>query len=63
MKAVEAYPTQLAKFDWGYYQKQNKKKAEFRGVQGNCEYAEAFLVEPTAQNGPFFPQKSTANLL
>lgn len=61
--AVEAYPSQLAKFPWGYYQKQNLKKTEFRGVQGNCEYAEAFLTEPTAQNGPFYPQKSSSSLL
>ena len=62
-KAIEAYPSQLAKFPWGYYQKQNLKKAEFRGVQGNCDYAEAFLIEPIAQNGPFYPRKSSTSLL
>lgn len=62
-KAIEAYPSQLAKFPWNYYQKQNIKKAEFRGVQGNCDYAEAFLIEPIAQNSPFYPQKSSTSLL
>jgi LmbE family N-acetylglucosaminyl deacetylase len=63
MQAIKAYTTQLKKFSWGYYQKINLKKAEMRGVQGRCMYAEAFLLEPIAQNGPFFPEKSTKSLL
>jgi LmbE family N-acetylglucosaminyl deacetylase len=63
MKAIEAYTTQLKKFSWGYYQKVNLKKAEMRGVQGGCMYAEAFMLEPIAHNSPFFPEKNTKSLL
>jgi LmbE family N-acetylglucosaminyl deacetylase len=62
IKAIKAYNTQLAKFSWGYYEKSNIKKAEIRGIQGVCEFAEAFLIEPTAKNSPFFPNKSTKSL-
>ncbi len=61
--AIEAYASQLAKFQWGYYQGFMKKKAELRGVQGGCRYAEAFLEEPLAENSPFYPEKSTRSLL
>ena len=63
IQAIEAYTTQLIKFPWGYYQKISLKKAEMRGVQGGCKYAEAFLLEPITQNSPFFPEKSTKSLL
>ncbi len=62
-KAIGCYASQLAKFDWDYYQGFNRKKAELRGAQGGCQYAEAFLEEPLAQNGPFFRSKSTESLL
>jgi LmbE family N-acetylglucosaminyl deacetylase len=62
-EAIDAYATQLAKFRWGYYQRFMEKKAELRGVQGDCRYAEAFLEEPLAENGPFYPMKSTRSLL
>jgi LmbE family N-acetylglucosaminyl deacetylase len=62
-EAVSCYPTQLAKFPWGYYQEYTLKKAELRGVQGNCAYAEAFLEEPIAQNSPFFTEKATRSLV
>ena len=61
--AIEAYASQLAKFQWGYYQDFMEKKAELRGVQGGCGYAEAFLVEPLAENSPFFPEKATKSLI
>ncbi len=61
--AIGAYATQLAKFRWGYYQGFNEKKAELRGVQGGCRYAEAFLEEPLAENSPFYAEKSTKSLL
>ena len=60
--AIEAYASQLAKFQGGYYQDFMKKRAELRGVQGGCGYAEAFLVEPLAENSPFFPEKATRSL-
>jgi LmbE family N-acetylglucosaminyl deacetylase len=61
--AIEAYASQLAKFQGGYYQGFMEKKAEIRGVQGGCRYAEAFLEEPLAENGPFYQEKSTKSLL
>ncbi len=61
--AVEAYETQLAKFPWGYYQNFSDKKAELRGAQANCAYAEAFIEESLAKNGPFYKAKATRNLL
>ncbi len=60
--AIEAYASQLAKFQWGYYQDFMEKKAGLRGAQGGCGYAEAFLVEPLAENSPFFPEKATRSL-
>ncbi len=61
--AIAAYETQLAKFSWGYYQRFTEKKAELRGAQSDCAYAEAFIEEPLAENGPFYEAKSTRNLL
>jgi LmbE family N-acetylglucosaminyl deacetylase len=60
--AIRAYTTQLAKFQWGFYQNFMEKKAELRGIQGNCGYAEAFLIEPIAENSPFFPEKAISTL-
>jgi LmbE family N-acetylglucosaminyl deacetylase len=61
--AVAAYDSQLAKFLWDYYQRFNDKKAELRGAQCNCQYAESFSEESLAKNGPFYELKSTRNLL
>jgi LmbE family N-acetylglucosaminyl deacetylase len=61
--AIKAYHTQLATYSWGYYEKSNIKKAEMRGVQGACEFAEAFLIESIAKNSPFFPNKSIKALV
>lgn len=63
MEAIRCYETQLAKFPWGYYEEFNAKKAELRGVQGGCQYAEAFLEEPLTRNSPFFESKATRSLL
>jgi LmbE family N-acetylglucosaminyl deacetylase len=62
-EAMGCYTTQLAKFPWGYYREFNTKKAEMRGVQGGCRYAEAFLEEPLTRNSPFFEKKATRSLL
>ncbi len=61
--AIGAYASQLAKFQWGYYQEFMEKKAELRGIMGGCRYGEAFLEEPLAENSPFYPEKSTKSLL
>jgi LmbE family N-acetylglucosaminyl deacetylase len=63
MEAIGCYASQLAKFPWEYYENFNKKKAELRGVQGGCLYAEAFVEEPLVGNSPFFESKSTKSLL
>lgn len=63
MEAVKRYTSQLAKFPWGYYQSYNLKKAELRGVQAGCMYAEAFLEEPVPSNSPFYEAKATRSLL
>jgi len=39
--AMDCYASQLSKFPWGYYREFNTKKAELRGVQAGCRYAEA----------------------
>jgi LmbE family N-acetylglucosaminyl deacetylase len=62
-KAINVYTTQLAKFSWGYYQKFNIKKAELRGIQGRCSFAEVFLTEPIVQNSPFISMKSIKSLI
>ena len=63
MEAVEGYTSQLAKFPWGYYQNINLKRAELRGVQAGCKYAEAYLEEPVPSNSPFYEAKATHSLL
>ena len=60
--AINDYTTQLEKFQWAYYQKFMEKKAELRGIQGSCNYAEAFLIEPLSENSPFYPKKSNKTL-
>jgi len=60
--AISCYPTQLAKFPWCYYEDWNLKKTELRGIQGNCNYAEAFQEDVLPRNGPFYPEKATKSL-
>lgn len=60
--AVESHPTQLAKFKDGYYQRFTRAKAELRGVQGGCDYAEAFIEESLQRNGPFYEAKASKSL-
>jgi N-acetylglucosamine malate deacetylase 1 len=62
-RALQSYVCQLAKFPWGYYQRFNDKKAELRGAQANCIYAEAFFEESLAKNSPFYEKNSIKNLL
>jgi LmbE family N-acetylglucosaminyl deacetylase len=62
-RAIGRHVSQTAKFSWGYYEAFSEKKAELRGVQGGCAYAEAFLEEPLPRSGPFYPVKSVGGLL
>ena len=61
--AIDCYASQLSKFPWGYYREFNMKKAELRGVQAGCRYAEAFMEEPLTQNSPFYETKRTKSLI
>jgi LmbE family N-acetylglucosaminyl deacetylase len=61
--AIEEFQSQLEKIPWGYYESFNLKKAELRGIQGGCGYAEAFQEEPLARNSPFYNSKCTLGLL
>ena len=62
VEAIRLYHTQLAKFSDEYDQRFNKVKAELRGVQGGCYYAEAFIVERLTENSPFYEARSTQSL-
>jgi len=62
-EALGCYMSQLAKFGWGYYERFSLKKAELRGAQADCKYAEAFLEEPLPRSGPFYEAKKTESLL
>lgn len=62
MEAIRLYYSQLEKFSDEYYQRFNRVKAELRGVQGGCRYAEAFVVEPLTENSPFYEARSTRSL-
>jgi LmbE family N-acetylglucosaminyl deacetylase len=62
-RAIQEYKSQLAKFQWGYYQNFNEKKAQLRGIQGSCQYAEVFQEISISKNSPFFPNKSTKSLI
>jgi len=62
-EALGCYTSQLAKFSWGYYEKFSMKKAELRGAQADCRYAEAFLEESLTRNSSFYETKKTSSLL
>jgi LmbE family N-acetylglucosaminyl deacetylase len=62
-KAIQSYSSQIEKFQWRYYENFNALKAELRGVQGGCRYAEAFIEESLTKNSPFFEKKTSSLLL
>jgi LmbE family N-acetylglucosaminyl deacetylase len=62
-EALGCYKSQLGKFPWGYYERFSLEKAELRGAQADCEYAEAFLEEPLAKGSPFYEAKRTESVL
>jgi LmbE family N-acetylglucosaminyl deacetylase len=57
--AMEEFPSQLEKFPERYYQNFNLRKAQLRGIQAGCPYAEAFIEVAKVQHSPFYPIKST----
>ena len=62
-EALGCYKSQLAKFPWNYYERFSLKKAELRGAQADCRYAEAFLEESLTRNSPFYKAKKTESFL
>jgi LmbE family N-acetylglucosaminyl deacetylase len=63
MEALRYYKSQLGKFPWSYYERFSLKKAELRGTQADCGFAEAFLEEPLAKCSPFYEAKRTESVL
>ena len=61
MKAIFCYKSQIQKLPDNYYVKLNRAKAVLRGVQGGCEYGEAFFEEALNKNSPFYQEKSSKN--
>lgn len=61
-RAILAYRTPLAKTE-GYYLSFNMQKAQLRGLQANCQFAEAFLEVVLPVQGPFYDPSPTARSL
>jgi len=61
-RAILAYHTPLAKTE-GYYLSFNMQKAQLRGLQANCQFAEAFLEILLPVQGPFYALSPTARSL
>jgi LmbE family N-acetylglucosaminyl deacetylase len=61
-KAIAKYQSQLEKTS-DYYQSFNLQKARLRGVQGDCEYAEAFQEILMPVHGPFYNPTPTVKTI
>jgi LmbE family N-acetylglucosaminyl deacetylase len=61
-RAVLAYRTPLAKTE-GYYLSFNMQKAQLRGLQANCQFAEAFVEVLLPVQGPFYAPSPTVRSL
>jgi LmbE family N-acetylglucosaminyl deacetylase len=61
-QAIEEYQSQLKKTD-DYYLLFNLQKARLRGLQGACEYAEAFHEVLMPVHGPFYNPAPTVKSL
>lgn len=59
-QAIGEYTSQLKKTD-DYYLLFNLQKARLRGLQGSCEYAEAFLDITMPIHGPFYYPSPTVD--
>ena len=57
--AIRRYTSQLDKGGTNFYLRFSEKKAELRGLQANCKYAEAFQLIPHRINHPFSPVPSS----
>ncbi len=61
-QAISEYHSQLKKAD-DYYLSFNLQKARLRGLQGGCEYAEAFREVLLPVHGPFYNPTPTAKTI
>ncbi len=60
-QAIISFRSQMEKTE-GYYLSFNMQKAQLRGLQADCEFAEAFMEMPLPFHGPFYappPKMST----
>lgn len=61
-QAIIAYKTQMTKTE-GYYMTFNMQKARLRGIQGGCEFAEAFQEVLMPIHGPFYSPAPTVKTI
>jgi LmbE family N-acetylglucosaminyl deacetylase len=61
-QAIVAYKTQMMKTE-GYYMAFNMQKARLRGIQGGCEFAEAFQEVLMPIHGPFYSPAPTVKTI
>jgi len=57
-QAIIAYRKQIKKTE-GYYLSFNLQKAQLRGIQAGCEFAEAYQEIPLPIHGPFYSPSNT----
>jgi LmbE family N-acetylglucosaminyl deacetylase len=57
MQALLCHKSQIPKAD-GYYAKLYDARTRLRGIQADCERAEAFTISLPTHAGPFYPQNS-----
>ena len=60
--AILAYQSQISKTE-GYYLSFNMQKAQLRGLQAGCEFAEAFQEIPLSIHGPFYSPSPTVKTI
>ena len=61
-EAISEYESQMKKTD-DYYLLFNLQKARLRGLQGSCEYAEAFREVLIPVHGPFYNPSPTVKTI
>ena len=62
LNALDCYKSQLSKEN-GYYRRLTHSKAQLRGIQAGCAFAEAFRVKFAERVGPFYPDNPSTDLI
>ncbi len=62
MRAIQSHVSQMSKIN-GFYHRLYDARTRLRGVQANCERAEAFTVHMPIHAGPFYPVNNVVSLL